>query len=800
MIKGIMTVRHFLMLISLIPLVGMAQSPRQIIDFNKGWSFILGDDSNYVKPGFDSKEWRMLDLPHDWSIEGRFDSTHPARNAGGALPGGIGWYRKTFTTNSTGRKVYIEFDGVHRNSEVWINGHYLGKWPYGYTAFRYELSRWLKPAGQINTVAVRVDNSQQPNSRWYTGSGIYRDVKLVVTNKTAIKHWGSFITTPQVNSQSAIVSVEHDVQRDGKGVLKFISTVYDAQGKKISEVNATTSKNGKYYQTLAVNQPQLWSISHPYLYKMVTKVFQDNKWVDEYSSTFGIRYFNFDVDNGFSLNGQYLKILGVCQHHDLGALGAAYNESAARRQLKILREMGVNAIRMAHNPPAARLLDLCDEMGFLVMDESFDMWAKKKNKFDYSIDFPEWHQRDLEHMIKRDRNHPSVIIWSIGNEIREQFDSTGITITRDLVKIVKDIDTTRPVLSALTETDPEKNYIYQSGALDIIGLNYKIDSYKDFQKNFPGVKVIASENVSGLASRGHYDMPSDSLRLWPSSSKFKYVENGNPDFTVSAYDNVAAYWGVTHENNWWQVKRYKYMSGLFVWSGFDFLGEPVPYPYPARSSYYGIIDMAGFPKDVYYMYQSEWTTKPVLHLYPHWNWKEGQLVDVKTYYNNADEVELFVNGKSLGRKTKIDTAFHVMWRVPYEAGELKAVSYKNNKQVLSKIIKTAGADYRLELSVENKIINSKKNELAFITARVVDKEGNLVPDADQLVKVNIEGAGNVAGMDNGNPADVNSLKDAQHHIYKGLLLSMIKGVKPGQLKVTLNVEGLPPATTLITVK
>lgn len=800
MIRGIMTVRLYLMLISLFPLVTMAQAPRQITDFNRGWLFILGDDSAYAQPGLDSKKWRKLDLPHDWSIEGQFDSTHPARNAGGALPGGIGWYRKTFTTNSTGKKVYIEFDGVHRNSEVWINGQYLGKWPYGYTAFRYELSRWLKPAGQANTVAVRVDNSQQPNSRWYTGSGIYRDVRLVVTNKTAIKHWGTFITTPVVNNQAATVSIEHDVEQYGKGALKFVSTIYDAQGKKVSEVNTAATKNDKYYQTLTVNQPQLWSVHRPYLYKMVTKVFQDNKWVDEYSTAFGIRYFNFDVDNGFSLNGQYLKILGVCQHHDLGALGAAYNESAARRQLRILKEMGVNAIRMAHNPPAARLLDLCDEMGFLVMDESFDMWAKKKNKFDYFSDFPKWHQRDLEHMVKRDRNHPSVIMWSIGNEIREQFDSTGVTLTRELVKIVKDLDTTRPVTCALSESDPAKNYIYQSGALDLVGLNYKIDSYKDFQKNYPGVKVIASENVSGLASRGHYDMPSDSLRLWPSSSQFKYVENGNPDYTVSAYDNVAAYWGVTHENNWWQVKRYKYMSGLFVWSGFDFLGEPVPYPYPARSSYYGIIDMAGFPKDVYYMYQSEWTTKPVLHLYPHWNWKPGQLVDAKVYYNNADEVELFLNGKSLGRKAKTDTAFHVMWRVPFEAGELKAVSYKNNRQVLSRTVKTAGAAHRLELSVENKIIDSKKRELAFVSARVVDKDGNQVPDADQLVKVNIDGAAVVEGMDNGNPADTNSLKDAQHHVYKGLLLTMIRGLKPGQIKVTLRADGLPPATTYITVK
>ncbi len=310
---------------------------------------------------------------------------------------------------------------------------------------------------------MRVDNSQHPNSRWYTGSGIYRDVRLVATSKTAIKHWGSFIATPDASSNRATVAIEHDVNQEGNGALKFVSAIYDAQGRKVSEADIATKRNQKYYQTLTVDRPQLWSTDRPYLYKMVTRVYQDDKWVDEYTSTFGIRYFNFDVDNGFSLNGKYLKILGVCQHHDLGALGAAFNVSAAKRQLRILKEMGVNAIRMAHNPPASKLLDLCDEMGFLVMDESFDMWAKKKNKFDYFSDFPEWHKRDLEHMVKRDRNHPSVIIWSIGNEIREQFDSTGISLTRELVRIVKDLDTTRPVTCALSESDPAKNYIYQSG-------------------------------------------------------------------------------------------------------------------------------------------------------------------------------------------------------------------------------------------------------------------------------------------------------------------------------------------------
>lgn len=787
----------FLILISII---SNAQSPRQVINFNKGWNFTLGDHDTYSKPNFNDKNWRKLDLPHDWSIEGKFDSIHPAGNAGGALPGGIGWYRKSFLTKSTGKNWYIEFDGVYQNSEIWINGHYLGKWPYGYTAFRYDLTPYLKPIHQTNIIAVKVDNSQQPNSRWYSGSGIYRDVKLVTTNKTAIRQWGVFITTPEVSRQKATVSIALDIEKNGQQPLQLVSAIYDAKGKLVANASSFEEKQNKYYQSAQINNPDLWSIDNPSLYKLVTKVYQNKTLVDEYQSSFGIRYFDFDIDKGFSLNGTPMKILGVCQHHDLGALGAAFNESAARRQLRILKEMGVNAVRMAHNPPAARLLDLCDEMGFLVMDESFDMWAKKKNKFDYYKEFPQWHRKDLEHMVLRDRNHPSIIMWSIGNEIREQFDSSGLTLTKELVQIVKNLDTTRPVTCALSESDPDKNFIYQSGALDIIGFNYKIDSYKSFKEKFPGQKMIASENVSGLASRGHYDMPSDSMRLWPSSSKFKYVENGNADYSVSAYDNVAAYWGVSHETNWREVKKYDYVSGLFVWSGFDFLGEPVPYPYPARSSYYGIIDLAGFPKDVYYMYQSEWTKKPVLHLLPHWNWKKGQLVDVKAYYNNADEVELFLNGKSLGRKTKPDTSFSVFWRVSFEPGEIKAVSYKNNQKVLERLIKTAGAAYKIELSVENKTISSKKEELSFVTIRIVDKQGNLVPDANQLIRVKIDGAATVAGMDNGYPADLNSMKDAEHNAYKGMALAMIKGLKPGKAKVTIKAEGLVPAAMEIKIE
>ncbi|GAB3018176.1 beta-galactosidase GalB [Niabella terrae] len=779
-------------------LTGISQ--RSVQDFNRDWKFRLEDDSSFRLPGFNDNGWRRLNLPHDWSIEGKFDSTWPAGNAGGALPGGVGWYRKTFTFEANPDRVYIDFDGVYQNSEVWINGHYLGKWPYGYTAFRYELTPWLSAAGQNNLIAVRVDNSLQPNSRWYTGSGIYRDVKLISTGKTALRQWGVFVTTPQVSTALARVAVAYELAHAATGPLRIESKIIDAAGKTVSRTDAYRSEDGKFYQELEVRRPELWSVNNPYRYQLLTRLYQQGRLVDEVRTPFGIRYFNFDAKKGFSLNGQPMKILGVCQHHDLGALGAAFNRSAARRQLRILKEMGVNAIRMAHNPPAAALLDLCDEMGFLVMDESFDQWAKRKNKFDYHLDFIDWHRRDLEHMVRRDRNHPSVIAWSIGNEIREQFDSSGIRWTRELVRIVKDLDTTRPVTVALTENDPAKNYIYQSGALDLLGFNYKIDAYKDLAARFPGEKIIATENVSGLASRGHYDMPADSMRYWPSSSAFKYVQQGNPDYTVSAYDNVAAYWGVSHEANWREIKKYDYIAGLFVWSGFDFLGEPVPYPFPARSSYYGIVDLSGFPKDVYYMYQSEWTDQPVLHLFPHWNWTAGQLVDVSAYYSQADEVELFLNGRSLGKRHRSDTSFHVRWRVPFQPGTLSAVSYKKGKKVLERQIRTAGPAYRLVAETENPIINSRQGELAFIELKVVDRQGNLVPDADPLVQVRITGPAGVAGMDNGYPADLHPMQDAQHHVYKGRLLTIIRGRQSGKARIQFTASGLQSAVTEINIQ
>jgi beta-galactosidase len=778
-----------------------AAQVRSVIDFNRGWKFRLGDAEQFKRTDMNDGSWRVVDLPHDWSIEGKFDSTWPAGNAGGALPGGIGWYRKTFKlpASANGRKVLISFDGVYRNSEVWLNDHYLGKWPYGYTPFDYDLTPWVNQGGKQNVIAVRVNNADQPNSRWYSGSGIYRDVRLIITNQSGIKHRSLFVTTPIVSASSATVRVDLELE-NLKAPVKVRQTVYDAGGRLVaSRSGELPGANKRVSQSLKLSDPKLWSVSHPNLYKLVTTVYQNQKVIDADTTVLGIRTFSFDAQKGFSLNGENMKILGVCMHHDLGALGAAFNQSAARRQLQILKEMGCNAIRTAHNPPASGFLDLCDEMGFLVMDESFDMWAKKKNKFDYHLDFPEWHKKDLEAMVLRDRNHPSVFMWSIGNEIREQFDSTGITLSKELVGIIKALDSTRPVTCALSENDPKKNFIYQSKALDVVGLNYHIEAYEDFPKNYPGEKFIGAENVSGLASRGHYDMPSDSIRFWPPSSRFKYAPDGNPDYTVSAYDNVAAYWGSTHEQTWRLIKKHDFLSGLFVWSGFDFLGEPIPYPYPARSSYYGIVDLAGFPKDVYYMYQSEWTDKPVLHLFPHWNWQRGKLVDVKAYYNNADEAELFLNGRSIGIKSKTDTSFHVMWRVRFEPGTLKVVSRKNGKVVLTREIHTAGAPAKIELTVDRRSITQRNNDLIFATVRILDKDGNLVPDADNLVSATATG-GTVVAMDNGYPADLNNLRDDKHHAYKGLCLAIVKPARPGICRITAAVNRLAAASVEVLVR
>ncbi|MGB8193213.1 MAG: sugar-binding domain-containing protein [Chitinophagaceae bacterium] len=794
-----------LLIISFLLFTYASAQPRTIQSFNEGWKFFLGDDSTARQSVYNDKSWRTLTLPHDWSIEGNFSESHPATNQGGALPTGVGWYRKTFTipSSSKNKLVYIEFDGVYCNSEVWINEHYLGKRPNGYISFRYELTPYLKYGSSRNVISVKVDNSAQPASRWYTGSGIYRNVWLTTTGKRAIDHWGIFVTTPNINADSATVQItskvlEKEVPHTGAGIRHEI---YDAAGKKLStSLYKSSSGPGAAISTATIKNPVLWSTDSPYLYTLVSRIYElkSDRILDEVRTSFGIRSFHFDSHAGFFLNGKPLKILGVCNHHDLGALGAAVNTRAMERQLEILKAMGCNAIRTAHNPPAPELLDLCDRMGFLVMDEAFDMWKKRKNRQDYHKDFEKWSKADLEDMVKRDRNHPSIFIWSIGNEIREQFDSTGITITRELAAIIKALDTTRSVTSALTENFPEKNFIYRSGALDVLGFNYKLEAYGELPKRFPGQKFIATETSSALATRGHYDMPSDSHRLWPPDSKTPFI--GNRDHTVSAYDHVYAYWGSTHEDGWKAVKKYDHMAGIFVWSGFDFLGEPVPYPWPARSSYYGMIDLAGFPKDAYYMYQSEWTNKPVLHIFPHWNWPAGKVVDVWAYYSQADEVELFLNERSLGVRKKQGDSLHVMWPVPFTPGTLKAVSRRGGNIVLTKEIKTAGAAARIVLQPDRISIKADGKDLSFIKVTITDAAGNPVPDAENLVKFTIRGSGFIAGVDNGNPVSMEPFKADQRKAFNSACLVMVGALKGAKESIFIEANSPGLTSAIVPVK
>ena len=753
---------------------------RIVKDFNFDWKFNLGDVLEAKVTSFNDENWRTLNLPHDWSVEGEFSIDNPAKPEGGALPTGIAWYRKTFTLpiEYDNKSISIEFDGIYRKSEVWINGQYLGIRPNGYVSFAYDLTDYLKYGDKENVITVKVDNSEQPNSRWYSGSGIYRNVRLVVAEKLHIAHWGTYVTTPEISKEKALVNFEITLQNDANLDKKYkvVSSIVNNEEFEVAQATSEESINKnsvkKQIQNLEILNPNLWDTKNPYLYKIKTKVFEGSKLVDNYTTPLGIRYFNFDAKNGFSLNDVPMNIHGVCLHHDNGALGAVANYEAIKRKLTIMKNMGVNAIRVSHNPSSLELLQLCDEMGLIVQVEAFDSWKKKKVKYDYNLYWDEWHKKDLEDFVKRDRNFPSVMMWSIGNEIREQFDSTGVAITKELVSIVKSLDKTRPVTCALTENIPEKNFIYQSGALDLLGFNYKHKDFYDFPEKFKGEKILASESVSAIETRGHYDMPSDTIKRWPPAHNAPF--DGNVNYTASAYDQISAYWGATHEENWKTVKSLDFIAGTFIWTGFDYLGEPIPYPYPARSSYFGIVDLAGLPKDVYYMYQSEWTDKDVLHVFPHWNWEEGLQVDVWAYYNNADEVELFLNGKSLGVKSKQNDDLHIIWRVKYEPGTIKAISRKDGKVVLEKEIHTAGNPSKLELIANKESIKNNHYDLVYVMVNIKDADGNLVPKANNSLDFEVTGGGSIVGVDNGYQANLSSFKASKIKAFNGKCVVIIQ--------------------------
>ncbi|RZJ50950.1 MAG: DUF4982 domain-containing protein [Chryseobacterium sp.] len=797
--------RIILALTILFSTIIMAQKQARIVeDFNKNWNFKLGDYPEAINTNFNASDWRSLQLPHDWSIELPFDKDSKTKQAQGFLPAGKGWYRKVFTIPASwkSKTISIEFDGVFKNSEVFINGKSLGIRPNGYISFGYDLSPYLN-YGQSNTIAVKVDNDAQPNSRWYTGSGIYRNVRLVASEKLHVGKWGAFVTTPEVSTNKSKVHLEVTIDNDNDTAREFtlVTSILDAKNKEVANKISIEKIGAKAFETkvhdLEVSKTQLWNTETPYLYKVITKIYDRSELIDNYETPLGFRYFNFDPEKGFSLNGVPTKIYGVCLHHDNGALGAVENIHAVRRKLTLMKEMGVNAIRMSHNPHSLEMMQLCDEMGFIVQDEAFDVWKKKKVTNDYHKDWDAWHKQDLEDFIKRDRNHPSVMMWSIGNEIREQFDSTGIAITRELAKIVKSLDTTRPVTSALTENVIEKNFIYQSGALDLLGFNYKHEDYKDFPTKFKGQKILASESVSALETRGHYDTP-NGIKAWPTKHGAPF--DGNADWTVSAYDQVKSYWGATHEENWKTIKSQDFMVGTFIWTGFDYIGEPDPYPYPARSSYFGIVDLAGLPKDVYYMYQSEWSKKDVLYIFPHWNWKKDQEVDVWAYYNNADEVELFLNGKSLGKKSKQNDDLHISWKVKFEPGTLKAISRKNGKVVLEKEIKTAGEALKIDLKADKTTIKNDTYDLVYVTVSLVDKDGNMLPNAMDLINFEVSGGGKLVGVDNGYQANLDSFKANSCKLFNGKCIAIIQSNgKNEKIKLRATTGNLKASTIEVKV-
>ena len=774
--------------------------------FDKDWRFNLGDSITMAKVDFDDSRWRKLDVPHDWAVEGDFYVSNPSGAGGGALPGGIGWYRKHFTlgdceTPMKETRFFIEFDGVYMNSTVYVNGREVGHRPYGYSSFEYDITPYVHEGD--NVVAVRVNNSDQPNSRWYSGCGIYRHVWLTTTAPVHVAHWG-------VNASSSVVKgkgrLNIEVTLNGQGTVE--NTLIDPNGKVVGK-----SKGLKSVITIA--KPLLWSCETPYVYKVRTQVKVSGRVVDTYETTTGFRSFRFDPQTGFWLNGKNFKLNGVCEHHDFGCLGAALNEDALHRKLLRLKQMGVNSIRSSHNPPAPELLNMCDTMGLIVMDESFDMWRRKKTQNDYARFFDEWHERDLTDLVVRDRNHPCILMWSIGNEVLEQWSSNGADeltleqanlllnaardastlakdgelsansiLTRHLADIVKRNDPSgRPVLAGCNEPSPN-NHLFKSGAIDIIGFNYHHQWVKDVPRNFPNKPFIFSESVSGLQTRGYYKMPSDEITWAPQEWYLPYTD---PSYMCSSYDNFHASWSSTHEETWDVVKHNDFVGGQYIWTGWDYIGEPTPYGFPARSSYFGLIDLAGFPKDTYYMYQSEWTDQPVLHLFPHWNWVPGDEIDMWCYYNNADEVELFINGKSQGvrRKTgenpegrydrhntkaRLNSEYHVGWRVTFDPGEVKVVARKDGKVVGEQSIKTAGAPARIRLSKDY-----QGKTTTFITAEVVDKDGNLCPWAEDQIHFVGEGDSRILGTDNGCQTSMERFTAPQRKAFFGKCMVVVSG-------------------------
>ncbi|CAM8672758.1 beta-galactosidase GalB [Sphingobium sp.] len=779
-----------------------------------------GGDVPYVQAYFDDSAWTKVDLPHDWAIAGPFIKDGPYGGMGRLPSWGIGWYRRTLDipARDKGKSIFLDVEGAMSYATVWLNGKLVGGWPYGYNSFRLDLTPYAVP-GSRNQLAIRLDNPQA-SARWYPGGGLYRDIYLTTANKVHVGQWGGTVRTPQVSKAQATIDLSLTLDNDGDKVaqVEVATALYalDTNGKRTGRPVATIARQSASIapgakavlngSTILTN-PRLWGpppTQQPNRYVAISTVRQGGRTIDTYETRFGVRDIQFDPDKGVIVNGEHIPLRGVNNHHDLGAIGAAFNRRAAQRQLEILRDMGANAVRMSHNPPAPELLELTDQMGFLVMDEIFDSWEKKKTPHDFHLIFPDWHEADLRSMLRRDRNHPSIIMWSVGNEVGEQYDGeAGAKIGRELIAIAHEEDPTRLATGAMNFAKAD---MLLPTTVDVISLNYQgagirgiIGQYPAFRAKFPDKVILSTESASALSSRGEYMFPvagaiSGPVRPW---------SGGNPDtHQVSAYELHAADFGSSPDRVWAADDQNPYVAGEFVWTGFDYLGEPTPY-YTSRSSYSGIVDLAGFPKDRFWLYQARW--RPDLkfaHILPHWSWPDrvGQITPVHVF-SSADAAELFVNGQSQGKIKKRDYEYRFRWDyVVYAPGEVKVVTWKDDKPWATETVRTVGEAAKLSLTADRSTIADDGRDLSFVTLKVLDRDGHVVPAAKQTISFTIEGPGQIVATDNGDPTDLNAFPSHSRAAFNGLALAIVKANRPGKIILRAHAEGLGETQVAISAK
>lgn len=784
----------------------------------KGWKFTKGEVSNAEMPAFNDAKWETVDIPHDWAIFGPFDKNNDLQNVAvtqnfetqaslktgrtGGLPYvGIGWYRTTFHS-TPGKQTTLIFDGAMSEARVFVNGKEACFWPYGYNSFYCDVTSLVNEDGKNNTLAVRLENRPQ-SSRWYPGAGLYRNVHVVTTEKIHVPVWGTQITTPYVKDEYASVCLRTTILNAEKTELTVVTDIMDADGQVVStKTNKGVINHGQpFTQNFIVERPKLWSPETPVLYKAVSKIYSGDTLLDTYSTRFGIRTIEYIADKGFYLNGKRRKFQGVCNHHDLGPLGAAINVAALRHQLTLLKEMGCDAIRTSHNMPAPELVELCDEMGFMMMLEPFDEWDIAKCDNGYHRFFNEWAEKDMVNMLRQYRNNPCVVMWSIGNEVPTQWSPEGYKVAKFLQDICHREDPTRPVTCGM---DQVKSVLANGFAamLDIPGLNYRTHLYDEAYERLPQNIILGSETSSTVSSRGVYKFPVE-----------RKAGAMYDDHQSSSYDLEYCNWSNIPDIDFARAEDHEWTIGQFVWTGFDYLGEPSPYDtnaWPNHSSMFGIIDLASIPKDRYYLYRSVWNKEAeTLHILPHWNWegREGEKTPVFVY-TNYPSAELFINGKRYGRQTKhkhgtVENRYRLMWHdAVYQPGEVRVVAYdEQGNPVAEKTIRTAGKPHHIELVTDRSSLQADGKDLAYVTLRIVDKNGNLCPNDGRLVSFKVKGAGKYRASANGDPTCLDLFHKPEMHAFGGMLTVIVQsGEKTGEIELQATAKEIKTGTIRIPVK